>query len=95
MFFKLSCPFHQAGYQITQQRLPLAVNGTVNFSIFDWTGKQAPSHHSVAIKQVQLENDSGKSLHDDDKHMSLVDLNRTGKHTGEMGVGVVVSMCEQ
>ncbi|XP_072040235.1 glutamyl-tRNA(Gln) amidotransferase subunit B, mitochondrial-like [Amphiura filiformis] len=67
-----------AGYQITQQRLPLAVDGQINFAIFDWKGKKAPSQHTVRIKQIQLEHDSGKSLHDDDNRMSLVDLNRTG-----------------
>ncbi len=69
----------QAGYQITQQRLPLAVDGQVNFAIFDWKGNRAPSQHVVRIKQIQLEHDSGKSLHDDENQMSLVDLNRTGK----------------
>ena len=55
------------------------MDGKVNFAIFDWKGKKAPSLHSVRIKQIQLEHDSGKSLHDDDNQMSLVDLNRTGE----------------
>ncbi|CAG9770606.1 unnamed protein product [Ceutorhynchus assimilis] len=65
-----------SGYQITQQRAPLASNGNMEFHVF------APGVHktcyktSARIKQLQLEQDSGKSLHDFDK--SLVDLNRAG-----------------
>ncbi|XP_020559544.2 glutamyl-tRNA(Gln) amidotransferase subunit B, mitochondrial isoform X3 [Oryzias latipes] len=33
---------------------------------------------SVQIKQIQLEQDSGKSLHDDDRSQTLIDLNRAG-----------------
>lgn len=33
---------------------------------------------SVKIKQLQLEQDSGKSIHDEDNSYSLVDLNRAG-----------------
>jgi len=34
---------------------------------------------TVRIKQIQLEQDSGKSLHDDARSQTLVDLNRAGK----------------
>lgn len=34
---------------------------------------------TVRIKQIQLEQDSGKSLHDDSRSQTLVDLNRAGK----------------
>eukprot|EP00057_Strongylocentrotus_purpuratus_P012010 XP_011666484.1 PREDICTED: glutamyl-tRNA(Gln) amidotransferase subunit B, mitochondrial [Strongylocentrotus purpuratus] len=67
-----------AGYQITQQRLPLAVDGQVHFNIFDERRKRPPSYRSVRIKQVQLEQDSGKSLHDEENAETLVDLNRAG-----------------
>lgn len=41
------------------------------------TGKQKfPYKTKARIKQIQLEQDSGKSLHEDD--CSLVDLNRAG-----------------
>uniref|UniRef100_A0A1Y1KYJ0 Glutamyl-tRNA(Gln) amidotransferase subunit B, mitochondrial n=3 Tax=Photinus pyralis TaxID=7054 RepID=A0A1Y1KYJ0_PHOPY len=65
-----------AGYQITQQRSPIACNGFIDFHVY------APGvhKHSYAarscIKQIQLEQDSGKSLHDETR--SLVDLNRAG-----------------
>lgn len=34
--------------------------------------------HSVGVIQLQLEQDSGKSLHDADAGKSLIDLNRCG-----------------
>lgn len=66
----------KAGYQITQQRAPLANDGYLTFQVYT-PGIHKSSYKTKArIKQVQLEQDSGKSLHDDDR--SLVDLNRAG-----------------
>ncbi|XP_006824477.1 glutamyl-tRNA(Gln) amidotransferase subunit B, mitochondrial-like [Saccoglossus kowalevskii] len=68
-----------AGYQITQQRVPLATNGKIEFSLFDQnSSKNEPQKMCVRLKQIQLEHDSGKSLHDDVNHETLVDLNRSG-----------------
>lgn len=36
---------------------------------------------TVRIKQIQLEQDSGKSLHDDLRSQTLIDLNRAGNST--------------
>lgn len=49
-----------AGYQITQQRLPLAVNGKISFFVPD---VKNPYLKSSKIHQIQLEQDSGKSIH--------------------------------
>lgn len=38
---------------------------------------------TVSIKQIQLEQDSGKSLHDDVNGQSLIDLNRAGNTAGQ------------
>ncbi|XP_019870818.1 glutamyl-tRNA(Gln) amidotransferase subunit B, mitochondrial [Aethina tumida] len=65
-----------SGYQITQQRAPLAVDGRLQFQVYTPGVHKTPYSTEVKIKQVQLEQDSGKSLHDDDR--SLVDLNRAG-----------------
>lgn len=55
----------QAGYQITQQRAPLANNGILNFHVsIPGTNNKSYTKSSV-IQQIQLEQDSGKSLHDD------------------------------
>ncbi|XP_078600892.1 glutamyl-tRNA(Gln) amidotransferase subunit B, mitochondrial-like [Branchiostoma floridae x Branchiostoma japonicum] len=69
-----------AGYQITQQRLPLAVNGHLTFDVYDESRSQRQVLKScqVRIKQLQLEQDSGKSLHDQENGEVLVDLNRAG-----------------
>ncbi|KAF7994915.1 hypothetical protein HCN44_004387 [Aphidius gifuensis] len=66
-----------SGYQITQQRQPLAIDGELKFNVFS-SDTKIPSYTKVSkIKQIQLEQDSGKSLHDE-KRGFLVDLNRAG-----------------
>ncbi|XP_059470044.1 glutamyl-tRNA(Gln) amidotransferase subunit B, mitochondrial [Neocloeon triangulifer] len=65
-----------AGYQITQQRNALAHNGVLRFYVNPPSGK--PYLKSSKLKQLQLEQDSGKSLHDVEGCKSLVDLNRAG-----------------
>ncbi|CAN2388785.1 glutaminyl-tRNAGln biosynthesis via transamidation [Pristimantis euphronides] len=67
-----------AGYQITQQRLPIAVNGILTYRYQVGTSWNQMVTKCVRIKQVQLEQDSGKSLHDDQMHQTLIDLNRAG-----------------
>ncbi|KAJ8667641.1 hypothetical protein QAD02_009304 [Eretmocerus hayati] len=67
-----------AGYQITQQRQPLAVDGEISFNVFTPGVHKEPYPKSSKLKQLQLEQDSGKSLHDDSARMSLIDLNRAG-----------------
>lgn len=49
-----------AGFQITQQRLPLAVEGEIRFLV---TNAQNSYMKSSRIHQIQLEQDSGRSLH--------------------------------
>jgi len=69
----------QAGYQITQERRPLAVGGYVEYPLHRHTDKSARSKLQTArLVQLQLEQDSGKSLHDDEMSISLIDLNRSG-----------------
>ncbi|XP_035150340.2 glutamyl-tRNA(Gln) amidotransferase subunit B, mitochondrial isoform X2 [Callithrix jacchus] len=67
-----------AGYQITQHRLPIAVNGSLTYGIS--AGKECGQviPKMVRVKQIQLEQDSGKSLHDDLRSQTLIDLNRAG-----------------
>ncbi|KAF6093902.1 glutamyl-tRNA amidotransferase subunit B [Phyllostomus discolor] len=67
-----------AGYQITQQRLPIAVNGSLAYSICVGAKRSQVINKTVRIKQIQLEQDSGKSLHDDLRSQTLIDLNRAG-----------------
>ncbi|XP_072526527.1 glutamyl-tRNA(Gln) amidotransferase subunit B, mitochondrial [Salminus brasiliensis] len=67
-----------AGYQITQQRLPIAVNGSLTYSYLGGKKRSQVLSRCVRIKQIQLEQDSGKSLHDDQRSQTLIDLNRAG-----------------
>ncbi|KAL4226583.1 hypothetical protein ACF0H5_014567 [Mactra antiquata] len=66
-----------AGYQITQQNHALANNGEFKYFVY---GKYETDcvEKSARILQLQLEQDSGKSLHDDIAGRSLIDLNRAG-----------------
>ncbi|XP_051013346.1 glutamyl-tRNA(Gln) amidotransferase subunit B, mitochondrial [Acomys russatus] len=67
-----------AGYQITQQRLPIAANGHLTYSVYLGKKRSQVTTKTVRIKQIQLEQDSGKSLHDDLRSQTLIDLNRAG-----------------
>lgn len=66
------------GYQITQQRAPLAGKGSLSFPVLTPAKNSKPYYKTVRIHQIQLEQDSGKSLHDDELKISLIDLNRAG-----------------
>ncbi|XP_021915333.1 glutamyl-tRNA(Gln) amidotransferase subunit B, mitochondrial isoform X3 [Zootermopsis nevadensis] len=67
-----------AGYQITQHRLPLAQEGELEFHVFIPDVHHKPYIKKSCIKQLQLEQDSGKLLHDEEACRSLVDLSRAG-----------------
>ncbi len=60
------------GYQISQYKSPIVGEGTVIIDTPD--GGTA----SVGIERLHLEQDAGKSLHDQHPTMSYVDLNRSG-----------------
>lgn len=67
---KILCTFNnaghilQAGYQITQAEFPIASNGKLDFIVYDPSVQKLPYRHSVDLIQLQLEEDSGKSIHD-------------------------------
>lgn len=54
------------------------MNGMLVFSNFEGHRRNQVVTKSVTIKQIQLEQDSGKSLHDDERSQTLIDLNRAG-----------------
>lgn len=60
------------GYQITQDNSPICKNGYVTVRLSDGTEKR------IGINRIHLEEDAGKSLHDQDENFSFVDLNRAG-----------------
>ena len=63
------------GYQITQQLLPIAFDGMLNF---DYTVGDEFLSRGVQIERIQIEQDSGKSIHNQHDALSLIDLNRSG-----------------
>ena len=60
------------GYQTTQLERPIVGAGNVDIVLEDGTSKQVRIHHA------HLEEDAGKSLHEDFHGMSGIDLNRAG-----------------
>ncbi|XP_076650176.1 glutamyl-tRNA(Gln) amidotransferase subunit B, mitochondrial isoform X2 [Halictus rubicundus] len=67
-----------AGFQITQHKKPLAMNGKINFFVFNPSVHKKPYLKSSRIKQIQLEQDSGRSYYYEELGKSLIDLNRAG-----------------
>lgn len=67
-----------AGYQITQYDHPVAANGHLKFNVFTPGIHKSVYEKSCNLLQVQLEQDSGKTIHDDFENRSLIDLNRAG-----------------
>ncbi|HWV54826.1 Asp-tRNA(Asn)/Glu-tRNA(Gln) amidotransferase subunit GatB [Pseudorhodoplanes sp.] len=60
------------GYQISQYKSPIVGEGVVGVDLPDG------SSINVGIERVHLEQDAGKSIHDQHPTLSLVDLNRSG-----------------
>ncbi len=61
-----------AGYQISQYQHPIVGEGTIEIELPDGSAK------SIGITRLHLEQDAGKSLHDQHPSKSLIDLNRAG-----------------
>jgi aspartyl-tRNA(Asn)/glutamyl-tRNA(Gln) amidotransferase subunit B len=61
-----------AGYQISQYQRPLVGEGTVTVDLADGTTKD------IGIERLHMEQDAGKSLHDQDPRRTFIDLNRAG-----------------
>lgn len=60
------------GYQISQFELPIVGKGDIEITLDDGTTK------TIGITRAHLEEDAGKSLHEDFQGMSGIDLNRAG-----------------
>ena len=64
------------GYQISQYEIPVVQGGTLNFIVKPKQGE--PYLKTVHLTRAHLEEDAGKSLHEDFHGMSGIDLNRAG-----------------
>lgn len=60
------------GYQISQYEMPIVGTGAVEIDLGDGSTK------TIGITRLHLEQDAGKSLHDQHPSKTLVDLNRAG-----------------
>jgi aspartyl-tRNA(Asn)/glutamyl-tRNA(Gln) amidotransferase subunit B len=60
------------GYQITQDKTPICIGGSIFIKLEDGSDK------AIGITRIHMEEDAGKSIHDVDVFDTLVDLNRAG-----------------
>ncbi len=60
------------GYQISQYKQPIVGPGFVTIDLEDGTSKD------IGIERLHLEQDAGKSMHDQHPDLTFVDLNRSG-----------------
>ena len=60
------------GYQISQYKQPIVGEGVVTIDLKDGTTRE------IGIERLHLEQDAGKSLHDQHPDLTFVDLNRSG-----------------
>ncbi len=60
------------GYQITQDKTPIGNGGFIMLKMPDGSRKQ------VNLIRIHMEEDAGKSMHDQDVYHTLVDYNRAG-----------------
>ena len=63
------------GYQISQYEIPVVQGGTLSFML-EKDGR--PELRTVQLTRAHLEEDAGKSLHEDYQGMTGIDLNRAG-----------------
>ena len=59
------------GYQISQYTRPIVGEGSLRIATAD-------GERVIGIERIHLEQDAGKSMHDQDPSRSLIDLNRSG-----------------
>jgi len=73
------------GYQVTQQRWPIASNGNLSFRLgwnsqqrkrLEEENKQVSPRYEVGVERIQIEQDTGKTS--TNESCSLIDLNRAG-----------------
>ncbi|WP_022729526.1 Asp-tRNA(Asn)/Glu-tRNA(Gln) amidotransferase subunit GatB [Fodinicurvata sediminis] len=60
------------GYQISQYQTPVVGEGVITIDLPDGSSRD------IGIERLHLEQDAGKSMHDQDPNKTFVDLNRSG-----------------
>jgi len=59
------------GYQISQYETPICFEGFIEIELEDYS-------KTIGLTRIHMEEDAGKSIHDQDPANTLVDLNRSG-----------------
>ncbi|MCC5913907.1 MAG: Asp-tRNA(Asn)/Glu-tRNA(Gln) amidotransferase subunit GatB [Balneolaceae bacterium] len=59
------------GYQISQYDTPICYGGKIEIELEEY-------NKTIGITRIHMEEDAGKSIHDQDPYHTLVDLNRAG-----------------
>jgi aspartyl-tRNA(Asn)/glutamyl-tRNA(Gln) amidotransferase subunit B len=59
------------GYQISQYETPICYDGEIHIELKDYDKR-------IGITRIHMEEDAGKSIHDQDPYHTLIDLNRAG-----------------
>jgi len=77
------------GYQITQHHTPICNGGCIEIGLNDGSVKE------IDITRIHMEEDSGKSIHDQDPFSTFIDLNRAGVALLEMVSEPVIESPEE
>ncbi|MEX0944267.1 MAG: Asp-tRNA(Asn)/Glu-tRNA(Gln) amidotransferase subunit GatB [Balneolaceae bacterium] len=59
------------GYQISQYETPICYSGYIDIELDEYEKR-------IGITRIHMEEDAGKSIHDQDPYHTLIDLNRAG-----------------
>ncbi len=65
------------GYQISQYEEPICEHGYVEVEL-EGDGKEASTVKRIGLTRIHIEEDAGKSIHDQDPYDTLLDYNRCG-----------------
>ncbi|MEQ8303434.1 MAG: Asp-tRNA(Asn)/Glu-tRNA(Gln) amidotransferase subunit GatB [Cyclobacteriaceae bacterium] len=76
------------GYQLTQDRTPICVGGYVSL----W--KEGVEEKRIALNRIHIEEDAGKSIHDERGNDTLLDFNRSGVPLIEIVTEPVIESAE-
>ncbi|MEQ8906093.1 Asp-tRNA(Asn)/Glu-tRNA(Gln) amidotransferase subunit GatB [Ekhidna sp.] len=82
-------PDSPKGFQTTQDRTPICIGGEVPVNLKD--GEEV----NVKLNRIHLEEDAGKSIHDEHSDESLIDLNRAGVPLIELVTEPVIHSAEE
>lgn len=66
------------GYQISQYEQPVVEGGALDIAVPSARQGEPPQVRTINLTRAHLEEDAGKSLHEDFAGMSGIDLNRAG-----------------